>query len=95
MVSGLNQAIQFIQTNPQDAIEIAKKEFLTLEPTVTESAVKRMIEDNVYPKTVDIPPDALKVAMTTQIAIGNLVEQPVYEKFVQRRYITKALQTMH
>ncbi len=37
----------------------------------------------------------LKVAMTTQIAIGNLAEQPVYEKFVERRYITKALQTMH
>jgi len=58
-------------------------------------SAKRMIEDNVYPKTVDIPPDALKVAMTTQIAIGNLAEQPVYEKFVERRYITKALQTMH
>jgi hypothetical protein len=44
------------------------------------AAVKRMIEDNVYPKTVEIAPDALKVAMTTQIAIGNLAEQPVYEK---------------
>jgi NitT/TauT family transport system substrate-binding protein len=95
LVSGLNQGIQFIQTNPQDAIEIAKKEFPTLEPTVIESAVKRMIGDNVYPKTVEIAPDALKVAMSTQIAIGNLAEQPVYEKFVELRYITKALQTMH
>jgi len=59
------------------------------------AAVKRMIEDNVYPKTVEIAPDALKVAMTTQIAIGNLAEQPVYEKFVERRYITKALRLEH
>jgi NitT/TauT family transport system substrate-binding protein len=94
MVSGLNQAIQFIQTNPQEAIEIAKKEFPTLEPTVIESAVNRMIEDNVYPKNVDITADALKVAMTTQIAIGNLAEQPVYEKFIERRYISKALEKM-
>jgi NitT/TauT family transport system substrate-binding protein len=70
---------------------------IPLAPSVPKSpvAVKRMIGDNVYPKTVEIAPDALKVAMSTQIAIGNLAEQPVYEKFVERRYITKALQTMH
>jgi hypothetical protein len=32
--------------------------------------VKRMIEDNVYPKSVDISPDALKVAMTTRMMEG-------------------------
>jgi NitT/TauT family transport system substrate-binding protein len=61
----------------------------------TDTAVKRNIEDNVFPKTVDITPDPLKVAMTTQIAIGNLAKQPVYEKFVEQVYIIKALQARH
>ena len=58
---------------------------------MVESAVKRMIEDNVYPPSVDITPAALKVSMDTQIALGNLGAQPVYDKFISSGYIKKAL----
>ncbi len=70
---------------------IAKKEFPTLDAMVVEAAVKRMIEDNVYPPDVDITPAALKVSMDTQIALGNLAAQPVFEKFVATGYIRKAV----
>jgi len=80
-----------IRADPAGAIAIAKKEFPTLDPAVVESAVKRMIEDNVYPPSVDITPAALKVSMDTQIALGNLTAQPVYDKFIVSSYIKKAL----
>lgn len=57
------------------------------------SSVKRMIEDNVYPSSVDITPAALKVSMDTQIALGNLAAQPVYDKFISSTYIKRALAT--
>ncbi len=58
--------------NEARTVEIARKEFPTLEPAVVEAAVKRMLADNVYPTSVDITPEALKLALETQIALGNL-----------------------
>ena len=50
-----------------------------------------MLADGVYPPSVDITPDALKVAMDTQIALGNLPGQPDYKSFVVRKFIESAL----
>jgi NitT/TauT family transport system substrate-binding protein len=72
-------------------VEIAKKEFPTLDPVVVEAAVKRMIADGVYPPSVDITADALKVSMDTQIALGNLASQPDYKSFVVKKFIEPAL----
>lgn len=90
-VYGMEAALRSIRTDPAGAIAIAKKEFPTLDPVVVENAVKRMIEDKVYPPSVDITPASLKVSMDTQIALGNLAAQPVYEKFIVNSYIKTAL----
>ena len=90
-VSGLEAALRSMRADPAAAIAIAKKEFPTLDPAVVEAAVKRMMEDNVYPPNVDITPAALTVAMDTQIGLGNLAAQPVYEKFIATGFIRKAL----
>src|SRR5258708_6515614 len=70
---------------------VAKKEFPTLDPVVVEAAVKRMLADGVYPPSVDITADALKVSMDTQIALGNLAAQPDYKTFVVKKFIEPAL----
>jgi NitT/TauT family transport system substrate-binding protein len=90
-VNGLEAALRSLRADPAAAVAIAKKEFPTLDPAVVENAVKRMIEDNVYPPSVDISPASLKVSMDTQIALGNLGAQPVYDKFISTGYIKKAL----
>lgn len=91
VVNALEMAVRFIANNQDATVEIAKKEFPTLDPQVVEAAVKRMIAESVYPTSVDISPEALKVAMDTQIAIGNLKEQPDYSTFVVKKYIEPAL----
>lgn len=90
-VNGMQAALLSIRSNPAGAVAIAKKEFPTLDPVVVKNAVKRMIDDNVYPPSVEITPAALKVSMDTQIALGNLAEQPAYDKFISGAYIKKAL----
>ena len=92
-VNGMDAALRVIQQNPTAAIAIAQKEFPNLDPAVVATAVKRMIEDKVYPTSVDISPSALKIAMDTQIALGNLATQPVYDKFIATQYIKKSLST--
>jgi NitT/TauT family transport system substrate-binding protein len=91
VVNGMEMAMRFMAKNEAKTVEIAKKEFPTLDPAVVEAAVKRMLADGVYPQSVDITPEALKVAMDTQIALGNLPAQPDYKSFVVKTYIDQAL----
>jgi NitT/TauT family transport system substrate-binding protein len=84
-------AFRFMHKNEARTVEIAKQEFPTLDPAVVEAAVKRMLKDNVYPESTDITPEALKVGMDTQLALGNLSAQPNYESFVGTGYIKKAM----
>ena len=91
LVKGLETAMRFIPANEARTIEIAKAEFPNLDPAVIEAAVKRMIADAVYPTSVDISADALKIAMNTPIALGNLSAQPDYAAFVDKSFISPAL----
>jgi NitT/TauT family transport system substrate-binding protein len=91
LVKGLEMAMRFMPANAARTIEIAKSEFANLDPAVVEAAVKRMLADGVYPASVDISADALKVSMDTQIALGNLSAQPDYNTFVDKTFITPAV----
>ena len=91
VVNGMEMAMRFMASNEAKTVEIAKKEFPTLDPAVVEAAVKRMLADGVYPTSVDITPEALKVSMDTQIALGNLQGQPDYNSFVVKKFIDPAL----
>jgi NitT/TauT family transport system substrate-binding protein len=91
VVNAMEMAMRLMAKNEARTVEIAKKEFPTLDPQVVESAVKRMLADGVYPKSVDITADALRVGLDTQIALGNLVAQPDYKTFVVKKYIEPAL----
>jgi NitT/TauT family transport system substrate-binding protein len=91
LVNGMEMAMRFMAKEPAKTVEIAKKEFPTLDAVVVEAAVKRMLADNVYPPSVDITADALRVAMDTQIALGNLGAQPDYKAFVVKKFIEPAL----
>src|SRR5215470_8635998 len=91
VINGMEMAMRFMTKDEAKTVEIAKKEFPTLDPVVVEAAVKRMLADGVYPPSVDITPEALKVSMDTQIALGNLASQPDYKSFVARKFIESAL----
>ena len=91
VVNGMEMAMRFMTKNEARTVEIAKKEFPNLDPAVVEAAVKRMLADGVYPPSVDITADALKVSMDTQIALGNLAAQPDYKTFVVKKFIEPAL----
>jgi NitT/TauT family transport system substrate-binding protein len=91
VVNGMEMAMRFMTKNEAKTVEIAKKEFPTLDPVVVEAAVKRMLGDGVYPPSVDITADALNVSMDTQIALGNLASQPDYKAFVVKKFIDQAL----
>lgn len=91
VVNAMELALRFIAANPDETVAIAQKEFPTLDPKVVESAVRRMIKEKVYPRSAETAPEALKVAMDTQIVLGNLARQPDFATFVIQDYSKKAL----
>ncbi|HEY0122904.1 MAG TPA: ABC transporter substrate-binding protein, partial [Rhizobium sp.] len=90
-VAALEQALQFIQSHLKETVAIAQKEFPTIEPAIVEAAVKRMIDEKVYATSVAISPDALRIAMETQISLGNLGGQPVYDQLIAKPLIDLAI----
>jgi NitT/TauT family transport system substrate-binding protein len=90
-VKGMEQALVFMQNNSTETLAIARREFPSLDPEIVNAAVKRMLNEGVYPKNVDITPKALTVAMDTQISLGNLKQQPNYSTFIVQNYIHQAL----
>ncbi|ANN76606.1 ABC transporter substrate-binding protein [Bordetella flabilis] len=91
MVNGMELALRFMQKNHARTLEIAGKEFPSLDPKVVRNAVERMLNDDVYPKSVETTAAAFKTGMDTQIALGNLKAQPDYATFVVPTYAQKAV----
>jgi NitT/TauT family transport system substrate-binding protein len=58
---------------------------------IVNAAVKHMLDEGVYPMNVDITPESLTAAMDTQIALGNLKQQPKYDTFIAQNFIHQAL----
>lgn len=90
-VNGMQAAIRLMQAEPAKAVAVAKRQFPNLDPAVVEAAVKRMMDEKVYPTSVDITKEALTIGLDTQIALGNLAAQPDYDAFVRKEFIAKAL----
>ena len=90
-VNGMELAMRYISTDPEGAMKIAQAEFSSLDPKVVESAVKRMIADNVYPKSVATTAAAFDMGMKTQVYLGNLKEVPAYNKVINTTFSDKAI----
>ncbi|NSY62246.1 ABC transporter substrate-binding protein [Rhizobium rhizogenes] len=90
-VKGLQRALIYMQTNVDETIAIAKKEFPSLDPAVVEAAVRRMVQERIYSASVDISREAFENSMSTQVELGNLKRMPAYDTIVSRRYIIDAI----
>jgi NitT/TauT family transport system substrate-binding protein len=88
-VNALQEALVLIEKNPATAVTVGKNAFPKLAPEVVEAAVRRMVADNLYPKSVDITPDGFKRGMELYLTTGT--DKLVYEQIVSRTYIDKAL----
>lgn len=90
-MAGLNEALNFMQSHPDEAMTIAKKEFPTIDPSIVEAAVKRMIDEKVYATSIAISPASFSKAMATQVSLGNLKTQPAYQDLIATTIIDRAM----
>lgn len=86
-VASIEKALDFIHENADETKDIAKQEFPTLEPSVVEGAVQRMIDSEVYPHDGDLTPSAFQNAIDMQKFIGNLKVDVSYEEMVDTSFM--------
>jgi NitT/TauT family transport system substrate-binding protein len=90
-VNAIADAEKLMQTSPQIAYKVAVAEFPSLEKAVVEAAVKRMLEQKIYPATPSISREAFQAGLDLQISIGNIKKGEVtYESAVDNSFAEKA-----
>lgn len=90
-VSAIADAEKLMQTSPQVAYRVAVAEFPSLDKSVVEAAVKRMLEQKIYPATPSISKQAFQAGLDLQVSIGNIKAGEVtYESAVDNSFAEKA-----
>jgi NitT/TauT family transport system substrate-binding protein len=71
-VASLNEAEALIYQSPATARAVAEKEFPSLQKSVVDNAVNRLIDQHIYPRSADISPAAFQNALALQVYVGNV-----------------------
>lgn len=71
-VKSIGEAEAIIQSSHGTAKEVARAEFPSLDPKIVDSAVQRLIDQNIYAATPDISEQAFRNALALQESIGNI-----------------------
>ena len=72
VVRAYQKSLTDLHTNPESAIESAKKYFPQLDGTIVASAVRRMVDDQVFPLSVLISNESWDKAIAVRMAAGDL-----------------------
>ncbi|WDZ94520.1 ABC transporter substrate-binding protein [Herbaspirillum sp. WKF16] len=90
-VSGIADAEKLMQASPEVAYKVAIAEFPQLEQSVVRAAVKRMLDQKIYPATPSISKEAFQAGLDLQISIGNIkAGQVSYDSAVDNSFAEKA-----
>lgn len=76
VMNAIEKACQYIYSNPEEAMEIAKQEFPDTDPAVVEAAVQRMIDCKGYPEHALVSEQAWENNMKLALISGNIEEYP-------------------
>ena len=72
VVRGCQKALNDIRTNPDEALKSAKVYFPQLEEQILRAAIQRLIDDEVFPKSVLISEESWKKAMAVRVSAGDI-----------------------
>lgn len=89
LVTGVAKALDLIESDPNKAKEIAKKEFSTMDPKILELSVNRFLEDGVWNGAKWISKNSFEIAMQIVVEAGKLKEIPAYETLVEPKFMKK------
>ena len=64
--------MRFAHSNPEGAVQVARRKFPEVDPEVIKTAVERMIREATLPKHVTMDPEGWKNTAKVRIELGDL-----------------------
>ncbi len=83
----VQQAIDFLHSNFDEAAELAAKEFPEAKKTIIRNALKRMIDDKVIPVTLKTTEASWNKALEIRKKVGDLQTIPPFNDVVTNQFI--------
>lgn len=91
MVNGLQNAMRYCHSQPDEITNIAQKLFPSLDAVVLKNAVRRMLDEETFPTSVFISENSWQAAISTRVTVGDLKKPQDYSKSVDVTYAKKAI----
>lgn len=90
VVNAIHKAHLYCHSNPDGAIDIAKKLFPDLKSEIIENAVKRMLEEKTIPITSLVTRNSWEAAIKVRLDVGDIKKQQGYLEAVDPTFAQKA-----
>lgn len=88
-IVAIQKGMDYIHKDFEGAVEVAKKEFPDVEPSVVRDALLRLKESDTVPKSVNLPRNAWDKAVALRKEIGDMKGNGDYDKNVDMSYADK------
>ncbi len=82
------QAIDFLKSNFDEAVELAAKEFPETKKTILRDALKRMLDEKVMPSTLETKEASWNKAIEIRKKVGDLKTTPLFSEVVANQFVT-------
>jgi NitT/TauT family transport system substrate-binding protein len=81
VVTAYEKAFNYIQTNFDGTLEIAKKQLPDLSEEIIKNSLHRLIDSGCIPKHTEVNPESWRKLLETRIDVGDLKEMPKTDLF--------------
>lgn len=85
----VQQAIDFISSNFDEAVELASKEFPEAKKIIIRNALKRMIDEKVIPTTLVTNETSWNKAIEIRKKVGDIKEIPPFDEVITNQFLPK------
>lgn len=85
----VQQAIDFLNSDFDEAVELAAKEFPETKKTIIRNALKRMIDEKVIPATLRTTETSWNKAIEIRKKVGDLQTIPSFSDVISNQFITR------
>jgi NitT/TauT family transport system substrate-binding protein len=92
-VTAYEQALQFIRANPDAAVTIGQHYFPTVSKDVIQTAIQRLVSENVFPAHAMMSQDSWDAAIKLREEVGDLPTGS-YDSLNDQSYGSKAIQNL-
>lgn len=87
--AALQEAMDYIHSDFEGAVEVATKQFSDVQPSVVRDALERLRDSKTIPDSPDLPKEAWDSAIALRKQLGDLKSGGEYEQNVDMSYLSK------